>query len=52
MLIEVLGDVGDVEVGISFIGELLQLRVEGFLAVSVDRKIQTGMVPTRAKLTS
>jgi hypothetical protein len=36
MLVEVLGDVRHVEVGVALIGELLELRVEGFLeAVSV-----------------
>lgn len=33
MLVEVLGDVRHVEVGVTLIGELLELRVEGFLNV-------------------
>jgi hypothetical protein len=37
MLVEVLGDVRHVEIRVAFIGELLELRVEGFLVtVSTD----------------
>lgn len=31
MLIHVLGNVGHVKIGIALVGELLELRVEGFL---------------------
>jgi hypothetical protein len=36
MLVVVLGDVRHVEVGVAFVGELLELGVEGFLtAISI-----------------
>jgi hypothetical protein len=31
MLVHVLGNVGDIKIGIALVGELLELGVEGFL---------------------
>jgi len=40
MLIHVLGNVGHVKIGVLFVGELLELGVEGFLGmVSVLRDV-------------
>jgi hypothetical protein len=53
MLVHVLGDVRDVEIGVALIRELLELRVEGFLSeVRQWIKVRWEMEHTRAKLTS
>jgi len=55
MLVHALREVGDVEVGVLFIGECLEFRVEGLLLagmVSDDAKNVMGCALTLAKLTS
>lgn len=54
VLIHGLREVGNVEVGVLFIGKCLELRVEGFLmkVVSDGAKDAMGRALTLAKLTS
>jgi hypothetical protein len=54
MLVHGLREVGNVEVGVLFVGERLELRVEGFLVdvVSDEFKDVMGRALTLAKLTS
>ena len=56
MLVHALREVGDVEVSVTFIGECLELRVEGLLLRNVVsgnvRTMVTGWALTLAKLTS
>lgn len=54
VLIHGLREVGNVEVGVLFIGKRLELRVEGFLmkVVSDGAKYAMGRALTLAKLTS
>lgn len=54
VLIHGLWEVGNVEVGVLFIGKCLELRVEGFLmkVVSDGAKDAMGRALTLAKLTS
>lgn len=42
MLVEVLGNVRDVEVGVALVGELLELGVERFLATISIKKWRRG----------
>jgi hypothetical protein len=54
MLVHGLREVGNVEVGVLFVGERLEFRVEGFLVdvVSDEFKDVMGRALTLAKLTS